>query len=170
MTKLNTVGTLEVGQDLAFQRRDWRMQRVGWGLLALVLVCAFLGLLGGLGPLNQQRAGSQQLGVAVQYDRFLRRDSHGGELQAKLFDVTQGKATFYISSNYGDAVQITSVVPQPESVKSEGDGYLYTFQASGQEATVHFYLLPENTTIGGVTATVGPDADRTVNFKQWVYF
>ena len=39
------VGDLEIHQDLPFQRRSWTVQRVGWAIMALVVLA---GLLGGL--------------------------------------------------------------------------------------------------------------------------
>ena len=49
----NVLGDLEVGQDLDFQRREWAVQRVGWGAMALVILAALLGLFGSSGPLSR---------------------------------------------------------------------------------------------------------------------
>ncbi len=40
---MKRVGDLEIDQDLAFERRQWSVQRVGWGVGALIIVAALLG-------------------------------------------------------------------------------------------------------------------------------
>jgi hypothetical protein len=47
VAELKRVSDLEVNEELEFQRRDWMAQRVGWTVMALVVVVALLGLLGG---------------------------------------------------------------------------------------------------------------------------
>ena len=51
MTDLVRVGDLQIHQDLCQERREWKIQRVGWLLMALMLVAALAGLLGP-GPLS----------------------------------------------------------------------------------------------------------------------
>ena len=45
-------GDLQLEQDLVLQQRTWRVQRIGWVVLALIVLCGTLGLFGGIGPLN----------------------------------------------------------------------------------------------------------------------
>lgn len=41
---------LDEGRDIAYQRREWIAQRIGWVTIALLVVAALLGLLGSVGP------------------------------------------------------------------------------------------------------------------------
>lgn len=59
-------GGLEVSQDLNFQRREWVVQRVGWVVMAVLLVAALLGLFGP-GPLSKSIAGSASGPVRAEY-------------------------------------------------------------------------------------------------------
>ena len=41
MGSMQRIGDLELSQDLEFQRRSWRVQRIGQGVMLLVLLAAF---------------------------------------------------------------------------------------------------------------------------------
>jgi hypothetical protein len=60
---------MEVNADIEFQRRVWRVQRIGWLIIAAVIVAALLGVFGG-GPLS--RAAVQGDGLRLEYERFAR--------------------------------------------------------------------------------------------------
>jgi hypothetical protein len=47
-------GDLEIQEDLPFQRREWLVERVAWGVMALLIVAALLGLFG-TGPDDRWR-------------------------------------------------------------------------------------------------------------------
>jgi hypothetical protein len=60
---------LQIDEDLAFQRREWKIQRVGWGAMALVIIAALLGVFG-TGPLSN--ATLEREGLRLEYERFCR--------------------------------------------------------------------------------------------------
>lgn len=70
MGNISQVGDLQVDQDLNYQQREWLVERVAWAVLALVVLAALAGLLGG-GPLSQATAGGEGWPLQVQYGRFV---------------------------------------------------------------------------------------------------
>ena len=46
MSKAERAGDLEIVEDLSFQRREWRVQRGGWVVMAVLILLALLGLTG----------------------------------------------------------------------------------------------------------------------------
>lgn len=60
---------LEIRQDQRFQQREWRLERIGWTLIALFVLAGLLGLLGP-GPLSWATARSDGGLVEVEYQRF----------------------------------------------------------------------------------------------------
>src|SRR5687768_11416946 len=56
--------------DAGLQRRVWQGQRVAWGLMTVVVVAGFLGLLGA-GPLGRRSIVTPDGAVRVEYERFL---------------------------------------------------------------------------------------------------
>jgi len=57
MSKAERAGDLEIDEDLSFQRREWRVQRGGWVVMAVLILLALLGLTG-RGPIRQPTAGT----------------------------------------------------------------------------------------------------------------
>lgn len=62
---------LELEDDMRFQHRLWRIERLGWLLMALLVVAAAAGL--GPGPLARTQASGERL--LVEYDRVARLDT-----------------------------------------------------------------------------------------------
>jgi hypothetical protein len=62
---------LQIDENLAFQKLEWRVQRVGLGCLAGAVL---FGLLGGFGagPLARTTAQSPDGAIQLDYDRFVR--------------------------------------------------------------------------------------------------
>lgn len=57
--------------DLAFQRGDWRRERIGWALMTLLVVAAVLGLFGE-GLLSSRTVGGGTV-FALTHERTARR-------------------------------------------------------------------------------------------------
>lgn len=86
-----------VGEDLAFQRRVWRVQRGGWVVMFAVVIAALAGAFG-LGPLAEGEARSADGALSARWDRIARvgrdvrmvlRSEGGGELTLRG-DLVQG--------------------------------------------------------------------------------
>lgn len=71
---MGCLNDLEVDQDLAFERKSWAAQRIGWGVMTLAIVAALAGLLGS-GPASRTRAETPDGAIAVEYDRFVRANA-----------------------------------------------------------------------------------------------
>jgi hypothetical protein len=64
---------LDIEEDLAFQKREWLVQRVGVALLLGFVAAAALGMTGMGGPVSHGEAGERGAPVHVEFDRFVRR-------------------------------------------------------------------------------------------------
>jgi hypothetical protein len=124
--------TLDVPQDEPFHQREWKIQRVGWVLWALIMIAALAGLLG-TGPLSHAEVSAPDGSLMVKYDRYVHyhqpsvlevlvpsRGQDGGSLRLK------------VSRSFLDRAQILRIEPEPEEQHVADDGIVYTF---GQEGT-----------------------------------
>jgi hypothetical protein len=132
-------GDLQIGEDVDFLRRAWRVQRVGWALLVLILLAALLGLTG-TGPLSQATAGSEGGPVRVWFDR-----------------------------QYLHKVEVTGVVPEPESVEVSPDRVTYVFLAAegGGPVELAFDLKPMR--FGSWSGRMGAGDAEPVHLRHFVY-
>jgi hypothetical protein len=72
--KIHRIGDLEISQDLAFQRKTWKAERIAWGCIGLIAMSALAGLFGN-GPLSRATVGRTEKGFWIEYDRFVRYES-----------------------------------------------------------------------------------------------
>lgn len=68
------IGDLDIAQDLEHQRREWVIERIGWAIMALILLAALAGLLGS-GPLSNARIDHPGSHLSAEYNRFERYQS-----------------------------------------------------------------------------------------------
>ncbi|MDQ3669061.1 MAG: hypothetical protein M3377_02105 [Actinomycetota bacterium] len=117
-----STGELELEQDLSFQRWQWRVERAGWGLLALVILAAFLGLIGGYGPLRTASASADGDALRLEYDRFVRlRAATELRFLASPDLVGGGELEVFLTSDYADEIEIASITPGPDTVTRTPD-------------------------------------------------
>ena len=167
MNEVKRVGDLETEQNISLEKKFWIIQRIGWMIMLIFVVCAVLGILGGSGVLNNQTKSDQKTGLTLKYDMFLKRDA-GSELDV-ILPSHDSSTKIFVSKSYIDKIQIKDVDPEPDIVTSVEQGYIYSFPSSGSSLHVHFYLWPDNTTFGQVTGSVGEGNRPTITFNQWVY-
>jgi hypothetical protein len=155
--------TLEIDEDVAFQRREWFWQRIGMALLSLLVVGALLGLTGSGGPLSHGEAGDPDGAVRVEYERVVRRGARA-TVKLRLRSSAPGAIQFWVSAPYFEHVKIDTVVPHPVGVSFEQDRYVYTLRAGSAEATVTMH--PEHLTIGWIEAELGIVGGPSARFSQ----
>jgi hypothetical protein len=159
-------GTIEIGEDLVFQRREWMFERVGWAAMLLVLLAALLGLLGN-GPLGTTSAHTPDGTVHVEYDRFLRRHAET-DLRVRVESDSPNEVRVWLSSEYLHALQVVEVSPLPVRVESGHDRHVYVFplNESSRSLLVRFRVNPDCQ--GRLTGRVGV-GDNSVEVSHLVY-
>ena len=165
MTELSHVGELEIDDDMRSTRRIWRMERIGWVSLALVLLLAALGVFG-RAPLAHATIDAQ--GARLEYERILR---HGAPSEIRLHvgaEVLRGDSLrVWASRDWVDAMEVKAVVPEPRRVATGGGRVLYVISvAGGDSATVTWRIDPDGEwdQRGELAIEGGP----TIAFRQFI--
>lgn len=158
--------SLQIDEDLPFERRQWRVQRVGWVLMALVLLLALLGLFGG-GPLSHARRVDGGLGL--EYERFV----HASAPTTLRITLTPQDAVAGVSldQRYLKAMSVDQVHPQPNRVEVRADGRTFYFDApDSQPVSVEIDLRPPDAGLAaGILRSSGRESTREIHFWQLVY-
>ena len=158
--------TLDIDEDLAFQKKEWFFQRIGMALLVLFVVAALLGFTGVGGPLSRGEAGEPGGAVHVEYERFVRR---GGLSTLKLrLRTAPGDVRFWVSAPYFEHVRINSVAPTPELVAVETDRHVYLIRSGSPDVIIT--LKVEHESAGTLDAEVGLVGGPSVRFSQLAMF
>jgi hypothetical protein len=161
------VGDLEINQDLRFQERSWRYQRTGWTVMAVIVLLSLAGLLG-RGPSSDARAGGEEEGLEVQFERFGRRNAPQTlRLHVATPPGPEGKIRISIDRGYLESVQIDSMAPEAESVEGGPDRHTFEFATSQGETTISFKLRPEG--LGRLRGVAAVEGRPPVEFKQFVF-
>lgn len=126
MSDVHEVGRIQINEDLAFLRKEWRVQRIGWVAMLLVTVLGLAGALG-RGPLAAVDAGDRNT-LSVSYERIVR---HAALTEVRL---TVGPALpqdttlrVFISARYMERMRIMEITPRPAGSGASGEFIYYDF-------------------------------------------
>ena len=143
-----------VGEDLDFQERWWKFERIVWTAFVFILLLDVSGLLG-RGPLAHTRVSSADQILNLKYDRVQRTGT------PSMLDVTfgpsaihDGTVKLFVSESLVKQLGSQRVNPQPADTVLGHGGLTYTFPASEPPATVQFELQPPGPGIHHFTVQV----------------
>ena len=128
---------LATPEKLEHIRRNWRVKRVGWVVLAILVLAGAAGLFGD-GPLSSTIRSAN--GLTLEFDRFVRRER---PFTLKLHLVPQpgsSEARLTLSRRYFDDVRLSSVMPEPVAVLANSDWTTFVFavdDASALAVNIH---------------------------------
>lgn len=134
----------EINEDRRHQRIEWRMERVAWMVMLLLMAASLLGVFGS-GPLSRAQAG-QSGTLTLDYDR-VQRSSAPTEyrFEAAPALARDGQLRLRFDAALLEEVELDSIVPEPETVRS-GPGYTeFAFAldaAAAQPASIVFQFQP----------------------------
>lgn len=163
------VDGLQIEEDLSFQRRAWAVQRVGWGIMALVLLAALLGLLGS-GPLSKATADVPGV-MRIEYQRFAQYQTPSRlTVHLERGAVAGASVSLGIDRQFLDRAGLESVVPPARRVHHAEDRLIYEFDvaAPGRPLTLVLYLEPQQAGVVTGRVTVENGSPAAV-FRQVVY-
>ncbi len=161
MGQIIRVGDLEISQDLDYERKSKKFRQVSAVVWAAIVVAALLGLFG-TGSLSDASMSEGEL--EVEYERFTR---FGTTTELSIESgAGEGKTNIAISRSYLAELEISDILPQPDSTTVRPDRVVYTFDVQPPTA-VKFFATPRE--IGAQKATVwGPDG-AALSYTQIVY-
>ena len=149
--------------DHRFHRNEWRIQRIGWVLVALFLVLAVAGLFGS-GPLS--RAHADNSAGRLDYERFTRYGL-STNLAVTPAGSAHGVTRVEISGDYLEAFRVEHITPEPVAVRLAGPNLIYEFASAAPGAAISFHLNPQR--LWRRTATVTIDGGAPLNISQLTY-
>lgn len=150
---------------LVFHRREWRVQRIGWTLMAALLGLACLGLFGGGGPLSDSSLADGN--VTVEYERFARRSAQTTLTIIPTGQPAGGELELGISREYLRAFKVDRVTPEPREVRGDPDRLTFVFAATSPATPVQFHLEPEE--VGSRHARIFTGAHAPLELDQFIY-
>ena len=160
---------LQIPQDLEFQSKEWRVQRIVWVFVVALLAAAVVGAVGP-GPLSSASTGAA--GFRVHYLRFARWQAPE-TLSVSAEPDDSGTLQVSMNQSFLDSMAVQQITPEPAGVKTSGDHFLYTFDVNPAAESIDITFDLEPTSMGTVHGIVGVGAVNAVSsparFTQLVY-
>lgn len=164
----NSKDGLQINQDVPYQRKEWRVQRIIWVFVTALLIAALAGLLGP-GPFSSTSAGTPAF--RVEYLRFARWQAPQSlVVSANTAGATSLQVAF--DRSFLDSMQVQQITPQPATTKASGNDFIYTFDTTGPGTAtdVTFSLQPTSLgTIHGAISLVTAGSRSSLHFTELVY-
>lgn len=162
---------IQIEEDLDFQRKEWRVERVGWIIMAAIIALAVLGLFGGAGIFLRTTNGTPGTGIWVSFDRFIRFKSPS---QLSIYMNPEldgsGKTSFWIDRKYLAKIQINNISPQPVEVEVEENRLTYHFTVSRSDLPIEVIFDITADDIGRNNGRMGMgQGGQVVEFHQFFY-
>jgi hypothetical protein len=165
MSKKNR--SIELDEDLQFQRKEWLFQRIGVGFMCVFVIAALGGVTGMGGPLSRGSAGERGGPLHVEYERFVRRGAKA-TMKLHVHSDPPGFIQFWVSTPYLEDVIVDSVAPVPQTVTVEESRHVYTIRAASADVTITVEM--EHQTFGTLEGEVGIVGGAAVRFTQLSLF
>ena len=145
-----------VGEDLTFQERWWKFERVIWSIFVLVLIADVAGLFG-QGWLAKATVGDQASHLVVRYER-IERATTPSQLDIRFDPAAARNGAFqlFVSDSVIGDLGAQRIAPQPAASHIGNDGVTYTFPTDGGPARVLIQLEPAKIGVHHFTVQV-PD-------------
>jgi hypothetical protein len=134
--------SLQLSEELDFQRSAWRWQRVGWAAMGALVLAAAAGLFG-QGPLAHHRVTAD--GLQVRYERIAREAALTTlHVEIDATAVRDSGIEVSLDRRYLERVQVEQVTPQPRRVVTGADALHFFFDATRglRPVTVRLDLKP----------------------------
>lgn len=169
MPETERVGSIEIEQDLDFQRRSWTIQRVSWIVMLLIASAGLLGVFGG-GVVAGATAGDRNE-LAVDYERMVRM-SGSEKLGISFGERTPRSGTtvsLWLDREWLSRHKVRAIVPEPESTSVAADRVTYHFSAKPGVLPSRVEFDLETMAFGSLHGKAGIPGGSTVTFNQFSY-
>lgn len=156
-----------IQEDTRFQHVTWQVERLGWVLMALIVVAAVAGLFGG--PTTRREARDQSGRVQIEYQHFQR---HLDPTALRLKVDAQGQSLFEltIGQQLAQAFEIRSVIPEPIETQAHDGGLLMKFAASSENkmpAEIVIMAIPNRP--GDISGGIGLFGEQPALLDIFIY-
>jgi hypothetical protein len=131
-----------VGENMDFQRKWWKFEKIVWPILVLILIVDILGGFG-RGWLATARKSTPDNAMQMDYER-IERSSTPSVMTFKFNDnaIHDGRIVLYVSDSVVKALGAMRIAPQPVMSSVGEGGITYVFPASKAPAMVQIQLEP----------------------------
>ncbi|HXH53749.1 MAG TPA: hypothetical protein VNH53_10030 [Sphingomicrobium sp.] len=138
--KARSPSGLQVQEDRAWQEKFWSAQRVGWVVMALLVLAALAGATGKGGPVAS--ASARTPAGIIEYPRIARLQSDE-KVTVRLPPSASGEIPVELLRPFAESFSIELIEPEPSHVEATADGQRFIFNVGscgGGEKLIVFHV------------------------------
>ena len=159
-------GGAEIGEDLAFQRREWKAEHIGRMGMLLIALAALAGVLGP-GTLSRTSSGDEGSPLRAEYNRFERYQS---PMALEVYIRPEGQpAAFGLSQGYLRRFEVEGLEPSPVNVRTGQEDVTYLFDTDPGLSMLHVTVRLKPTEPGIARGKVQAPGGLSVPLTQLIY-
>lgn len=164
-----SIRELETPEHVRELRIEAICERIGWGVVALVLIAALLGLLGP-GPLSRMSQTAVDGSLHVDYGLIEHYEAPAElRLGIDLGAADEGAVKLSVSRSFADAITPESVSPIPVAVEAIGDQALYTFKMKDlEQGQGKIVLRFQHNDFGMLKYDIGLEGRESLRITQYI--
>jgi hypothetical protein len=157
------------GEDWGFQVREWRLERIGWAVMVVIIVAALSGVFGGGGLVACTTVADAAGLTEVRYARFARYASPTTLHINLTASASRRPIRVRVSDRYLSEMNVRAITPAPTSTAIADQQHVFVFERSAApaSATIRFELEP--TAIGRHLGWIAVDEAAPLSFTQFIY-
>lgn len=155
-----------VGEDMVFQHKVWRFERVGWYVLVLLVILTLLGLFS-RGPLSSRELHSSDGSLSVEYEAFHRNGSSNA-MVIRLKGQPNAVLEIALEGDWLEGFEVQALQPPPLRSAAAGQGMRLWVQADERgQASLHLSLLGEG--FGTYHSRIATAGGAAVSFNPFIF-
>ena len=155
-----------VREDMAFQHRVWRFERVGWYVLVLLVILTLLGLFS-RGPLSSRELHNRDGSLGVEYEAFHRNGS-SNPMIIRLKGQPNAVLEVELGGDWLEGFEVQTLQPTPVRSAGAGQGMTLWVQADERgQASLHLSLLADG--LGTYHSRIAVFGGATISFNQFIF-
>jgi hypothetical protein len=160
------IAQLENAVNLRHHRLEWKMERLGWTVMLMIVVGALAGLFGP-GPLTKAERSNNDGALAIEY-HSVEHNAAPGQFTVRVRPVAEAMTLrLSLSRSFCDHATAESIVPPPLAAEARDDAVVYTFAARSSESVVLTYRY-EYDAIGVFDHWIALNGGEAIRFRQYV--
>ncbi len=157
----------EIDQDLAFEYREWVVQRVSWVICMLILAAGAIGLLGS-GPLSHAETSAGPL--TLEYERFVRKLSPTVfHLRIDSSAAVDQHIGIWLDQSLVDKFDIAQIIPEPVDAEAGEGRVVYYFGVTESDPLSEITLDVQPSEPGVSHSRLGLVDGPEIEFDQLIY-
>jgi hypothetical protein len=158
----------DIDENMLLQQRMWKAERIGWVILVLFIILLFSGFLG-KGPMGYSDVEIAGSGYHMRFPKIERLNSTE-QIRITLLPKNDGRsAVLLINSRYFRYNKLLEIVPAPVKESSDGDYYVFEFNAGSNSAAIPVVMMVTPLKPGTQSFTAGADRSNIITVNQFVY-